>query len=112
MTEEFLWWCIDQEIDHSGSKTSVYRPQNGHSIYVCSSLWLTYGEKITAGVTTCLFDLQILLCYVANSCKCKAQMKGNYHFADNLLERTAGIHMLVRCIQLDCPKLASFSQHY
>lgn len=78
--------------------------QHIHMFISLTDLW----GKITIGVTTCLSDLQTLLCYVANSRKCTAQMKGNYCFADNLLERTGGIHMLVRCITLKCPKLASF----
>lgn len=64
--------------------------------------------KITTKATTGLSDLQILLCYVTHSGICTAQMKGNYYFADNFLERTVGIYMLVRCIRLKCLKLASF----
>lgn len=102
------WWCIEQDIDHLRSKTSLYRLQNyqGRNIYICSSLTDVWG-KITIGVTTCLSNLQILLCYAANSRKCMAQMEGNYYFADNLLERTGGIHMLLS-LRFTCPKLAFF----
>lgn len=75
-------------------------------IYICSSLTDVWG-KTTIGVITCLSDLQTLLCYVASSQKCMAQMEGNYYFADNLLERTAGIHMLLS-LRFKCPKLEFF----
>lgn len=72
-------------------------------IYICSSLTDIWG-KITIGVTSCLSNLQTLLCYVASSQKCMAQMEGNYYFADNLLERTVGIHMLLS-LRFNSPKL-------
>lgn len=37
-----------------------------------------------------------------------AQMEGNYYFADNLLERIVGIHMLLS-LRFKCPKLDFFS---
>lgn len=39
--------------------------------------------------------------------KCMAQMEGNYYFADNLLEKTVGIHMLLS-LRFKCPKLDFF----
>lgn len=36
-----------------------------------------------------------------------AQMEGNYYFADNLLEKTVGIHMLLS-LRFKCPKLDFF----
>lgn len=33
-----------------------------------------------------------------------AQVEGNYYFADNLLERTVGIHKLLN-LRFKCPKL-------
>lgn len=102
-----MWWCIHVCTGHWS-----FRKQNQHiqtqkgsrHVIFLTDLW----RKITTGVTTCLSDLQILLCFVANSQKCTAQMKGNYYFAEDLLERTTDMHMLVRCIRLKVPKIRIF----